>query len=212
MNKPKEDKERIKNAKGKQVAKIIKESVESNNQDIPEEDYRISIIRKDIQKKQAAEEKRKKNIIKKSKVKEDLRKEDKYEIPYTVIRKEIDGIAPLYKLNIIDKFKVAFRFMDIKSGKSLRRKAEALRQQQLKIIKIEAAIRKGINDKIQKVLDKEIQEAIVEVKISSEYSYLIDKVLSGTYYNMFDIDEVKINPNMKKYVDSVPRLFHFKLR
>lgn len=213
MEENKKNKKVTKNKKSKQFAKIVKESIDVSNKDIEQEkDYRISIMREDLQKKKEQEEKRKEKINKRTKVKEDARQEDQYELPYTVIRREIDGIAPLHKLNIIDKFKVAFRFRDMKSGKTARREAEALRQQQLKNIKIESAIRRGINDKIEKVLNKEIMEAIVEVKVPKEHQYLIDKVLSGTYYNMFDINEVEINPNIKKYVESVPRVFHFKLR
>lgn len=184
------------------LSDMVKEGINVNEPTQEKEDYRISIknkTEKEIKEEQKKEKKKKKE-------------NQKYEQPYTILRKEIDGIAPLYKLNFLDKFKVVFRFREEKSGKKARREAEALRRQQLKIIKIESSIRKNINDKLEKLLDKEIQEAIIEVKVPNEYSYLIDKVLSGSYYTMFDIDEVQINTNMKKYIESIPRIFHFRLK
>lgn len=100
-------------------------TVKREELEAPKEDYRISIIpkREKAQGLQGLKEERQEEAKKKRQERiererrESLVDEENYEINYTIVRKEVKDLAPLHAVGILDKIRIAFRYMDIKKGK-----------------------------------------------------------------------------------------------
>lgn len=199
----------------KDLITVKKEELEA-----PKEDYRISIIpkREKAQGLQGLKEERQEEAKKKRQERiererrESLVDEENYEINYTIVRKEVKDLAPLHAVGILDKIRIAFRYMDIKKGKKAQREAEALRKQQQKIIEVESAIKKYITDAVQPLLDRKMKSVTFQISIPEKNRDLIDSTLKNRFFDMFTIKEISINPNCLKYDKNIPRMFKFELK
>lgn len=208
-------------AKNKDV-QMYKDLIQSDmrkideSQFVPQKDNRISIVDKTSEQLKQEEKEYKKELRKAKKnfkTKEELYIDGRDEsVNYVVVRKEVQGVAPLHEVGLMDKIKVAFRYFNIKKGTYAKREAEAIRKQQLKNIKIESAIKKKINEQLEQLLDKKVKEVTLTVDVPADLKKHIDVVLSSQYFTMFDIQEIELNPNYLIYDESIPRMFKFRLR
>lgn len=130
---------------------------------------------------------------------------------YQYLRKEIDGYSPLYRLDFLDKIRVTKRFLDDKSGRTARRAAKKLQEENRKKIEMQSTLKRKLTETLKPLLDKDIQMQRIEITLPKGQEEVCDYVLGQDYFSMFDIRKIEPNPNLRHYKVNVPILLEFKL-
>lgn len=130
---------------------------------------------------------------------------------YQYLRKEIDGYSPLYRLDFLDKVRVTKRFLDDKSGRTARRAAKKLQEENRKKIEMQSTLKRKLTETLKPLLDKDIQMQRIEITLPKGQEEVCDYVLGQDYFSMFDIRKIEPNPNLRHYKVNVPILLEFKL-
>ena len=130
---------------------------------------------------------------------------------YQYLRKEIDGYSPLYRLDFLDKIRVTKRFLDEKSGRTARKAAKKLQEENRKKIEMQSTLKRKLTETLKPLLDKDIQLQRIEISLPKGEEDVCDYVLGQDYFSMFDIRKIEPNPNLKHYKVNVPILLEFKL-
>lgn len=130
---------------------------------------------------------------------------------YQYLRKEIDGYSPLYRLDFLDKVRVTKRFLDDKSGRTARRAAKKLQEENRKKIEMQSTLKRKLTETLKPLLDKDIQMQRIEITLPKGQEEVCDYVLGQDYFSMFDIRKIDPNPNLRHYKVNVPILLEFKL-
>lgn len=130
---------------------------------------------------------------------------------YQYLRKEIDGYSPLYRLDFLDKIRVTKRFLDEKSGRTARKAAKKLQEENRKKIEMQSTLKRKLTETLKPLLDKDIQLQRIEISLPKGQEDVCDYVLGQDYFSMFDIRKIEPNPNLRHYKVNVPILLEFKL-
>lgn len=129
-----------------------------------------------------------------------------------IVRKEVISEAPLYKVSIYNKIKIAVKeYMRI-TGHTERKQSEKLRKEEEKKLKIE----RNILTKLQKILKSQIEkntkECFISIDIPSDRVKYLNNVLQNDYFSQFkSIEEVPRNENYLVYNVKLPIVLKFTL-
>lgn len=134
---------------------------------------------------------------------------------YKIIRKESQNYVPLYKLNVIDKFRTAFRYLAEKSGRIQRREEEKRRREEIRKIGKRSNMLRTIKERTKPFLDNEVSEMRLQIDIAGdEDKEVLDTVLKNPYFDMFEMSTLKYNKNLDMFglKNKVPVILDLKMK
>lgn len=128
----------------------------------------------------------------------------------TWVRREIDGFAPLNRLDIINKLKVAWTYREEKSGNTEKKNSERQNKINMKNMQVEAKIRKNITKYTEVMMNGPTKEQLISVEVPTGYIKVLKNVLEGDYFRAFDIELLPVNKNLGIYGINPPVLVLIK--